>query len=79
MTGSQSHYGVERGKPWPSEAEQRFADDMAGIHDGTVTEPLLRRFYSQLSDPELVQLYETETDPARIARHRRLMELFPAS
>ena len=61
------------------EAEQRFADDMAGTHDGTVNEPLLRRFYNQLTDPELVKLYESETDPERIARYRRLMELFPAS
>jgi hypothetical protein len=75
----EKHYGIEAGKPWPSEVEQRFADDMAGIHDGTVTEPLLRRFYNQLTDPELVKLYETETDAERIARYRRLMELFPAS
>jgi hypothetical protein len=73
------HYGVERGQPWPPEAEQRFADDMASVHAGTPTEPLLQRFYNQLTDPELVRLYETETDPALVARYRRLMELFPAS
>jgi hypothetical protein len=74
----EDHYGVERGQPWPPEAEQRFALDMAAIHTDTVVDGKLRRFYRQLTDPELVKLYEMETDPERIARYRRLMELFPA-
>jgi GNAT superfamily N-acetyltransferase len=46
----EARYGVERGGQWSRANEEKFVEDMLGVHNGTVTDPEIVRMYHQLTD-----------------------------